>query len=435
MTNPLPTEKARHYCLRLQHDLDTHGSLDFEGQGLVGTDYLFGPALGQMFGVLVCSDSDGKEVVLKAFSGQYDGAWEIEGWVPPVVDAAEFERIAAIGAQAVAELSQTIAQASGEVAETVRNQRKERSQAIQRELFGLYTFHCIDGSTVSMEAVFGNRIPPTGTGDCCAPKLLNHAFKTGLHPLSMAEFHYGAPNKSNSRIHKQFYEPCDERCKPLLGAMLGLDIVYRDDSIIVVNKPAGLLSVPGRGDDKQDCVVARVKRLFPDCLDQPSVHRLDMDTSGLLVLAFTQEAHRDLSIQFIKRQVHKRYVALLEGVVPKDSGQIELAFRYDPDNRPRQKYDPVLGKWGTTVWQKIRIEPFGEDKALVTRVQFEPLTGRTHQLRLHSAHEKGLGHPIVGDRLYGSGSETSRLMLHAYTLQFTHPSTGQAMRFTLDPDF
>lgn len=101
MTNPLPTEKARHYCLRLQHDLDTHGSLDFEGQGLVGTDYLFGPALGQMFGVLVCSDSDGKEVVLKAFSGQYDGAWEIEGWVPPVVDAAEFERIAAIGAQEI----------------------------------------------------------------------------------------------------------------------------------------------------------------------------------------------------------------------------------------------------------------------------------------------------------------------------------------------
>ena len=435
MTNPLPTEKAHHYCLQLQHDLDTHGSLDFAGQGLISTAYLFGPALGQMFCVLVCNDLDCKEVVLKAFSGQYDGTWEIEGWVPPVVDAVEFERIAATGAQAVAELSLVLERTNGEHAETIRNQRRECSQTIQRKLFGQYRFHCIGGSTVAMHEVFGDRIPPTGTGDCCAPKLLNYAFKTGLQPLSMAEFYYGAPNKSNSRIHKQFYEPCDDRCKPLLGAMLGLDIVYRDDSIIVVNKPAGLLSVPGRGEEKQDCVVARVKRLFPDCLDQPSVHRLDMDTSGLLVLAFTQEAHRDLSIQFIKRQVHKRYVALLEGVVPKDSGQIELAFRYDPDNRPRQKYDPVLGKWGTTVWQKIRVEPFGEDKTLVTRVQFEPLTGRTHQLRLHSAHEKGLGHPIVGDRLYGSGSETSRLMLHAYTLQFTHPTTGQIMQFTLDPDF
>jgi tRNA pseudouridine32 synthase/23S rRNA pseudouridine746 synthase len=251
----------------------------------------------------------------------------------------------------------------------------------------------------------------------------------------MAEFYYGEANRSGSRVHKEFYPPCDARCKPVLAAMLGLDMLYVDESIIVVNKPAGLLSVPGRGEQKQDCIVSRVKRLFPFCIEQPSVHRLDMDTSGLLVLAFTQSAHRDLSIQFIKRTVRKRYVALLEGVVKEERGRIELSFRYDPDHKPRQKYDPVLGKRGTTLWEKVRVEPLGHTGRHVTRVLFTPITGRTHQLRLHSASEHGLGHPIVGDPLYGDGNEAPRLMLHACELAFTHPVTGEPMHFTLDPDF
>jgi tRNA pseudouridine32 synthase/23S rRNA pseudouridine746 synthase len=217
--------------------------------------------------------------------------------------------------------------------------------------------------------------------------------------------------------------------------LLGIDIVYRDQSIIVVNKPSGLLSVPGRGEDKQDCVVARVKRLFPMCIEQPSVHRLDMDTSGLLVLAFTQEAHRNLSVQFIKRKVHKKYVALLDGVVKEEKGKVELAFRYDPEHKPRQKYDPVLGKWGTTLWERVQVEPFGIEGRLVTRVEFEPLTGRTHQLRLHSAHVKGLGCPIVGDPLYGNPDGASRLMLHASEIRFLHPETGEHLHFSEEPGF
>ena len=251
----------------------------------------------------------------------------------------------------------------------------------------------------------------------------------------MAEWFYGSSNKSQGRVHKAFYPPCDNRCKPILAAQLGIDIVYRDEAIIIVNKPSGVLSVPGRGEDKQDCIVNRVKRLFPLCIEQPSVHRLDMDTSGLLVLAFTQEVHRNLSIQFIKRQVHKRYIALLEGVVTATSGTIELAFRYDPEHKPRQKYDPVLGKWRTTKWEKVRVEPFGADKRLVSRILFTPLTGRTHQLRVHSAHELGLGHPIVGDPLYGTNQKAPRLMLHAYEIQFTHPVSQEQFHITVDADF
>lgn len=407
MTNPLPTDRARAYCVRLQESLDAHTCLDFEGACVVGTDYLFSAARGQMFGVLVCVDDKGHEVVLKAFSGQYDGRWLVDGWVPPALDVDQYEALL----------------------------QDEPPEDLPAKVHALHRFHCIDGTVWTIQDIFGANIPPTGTGDCCAPKLLNEACKRHLVPLSMAEFYYGEANRSGSRVHKEFYPPCDARCKPVLAAMLGLDMLYVDESIIVVNKPAGLLSVPGRGEQKQDCIVSRVKRLFPFCIEQPSVHRLDMDTSGLLVLAFTQSAHRDLSIQFIKRTVRKRYVALLEGVVKEERGRIELSFSYDPDHKPRQKYDPVLGKRGTTLWEKARVEPLGRTGRHVTRVLFTPITGRTHQLRLHSASEHGLGHPIVGDPLYGDGNEAPRLMLHACELAFTHPVTGEPMHFMLDPDF
>jgi tRNA pseudouridine32 synthase/23S rRNA pseudouridine746 synthase len=215
----------------------------------------------------------------------------------------------------------------------------------------------------------------------------------------------------------------------MTGVPDGLVIVHSDPLFVVVDKPGGLLSVPGRGPENQDCAVSRLKALYPDCIEQPSVHRLDQDTSGLLVMALTAEAHRALSIQFMERLVGKRYVALIDGAVAADSGIIELAFRLDPDNRPYHVYDPERGKPGVTRWRKLAMEQG------CTRVEFMPLTGRTHQLRLHSAHEKGLGFPIVGDRLYGTGTGPGQLKLHASTLRFRHPATRQSLEFSSPPPF
>ncbi|MCF6186517.1 MAG: RluA family pseudouridine synthase [Desulfobulbaceae bacterium] len=208
-----------------------------------------------------------------------------------------------------------------------------------------------------------------------------------------------------------------------------LKVLHVDPEFVVVEKPAGLLSVPGRGPDKQDCVVRRIRELFPDCPQQPSVHRLDMDTSGLMVLARTVEAHRILSRQFAERRVHKKYLAVLVGVVGEEQGRIELAFRLDPDNRPHQIYDPVRGKSGVTRWRRVSVE---DGK---TRVEFIPLTGRTHQLRLHAAHSLGLGCPIVGDRLYGTRKPGERMLLHAAFLQFLHPRTEEVVELSTDVPF
>ena len=205
--------------------------------------------------------------------------------------------------------------------------------------------------------------------------------------------------------------------------IMDLDIIYADTDIVVVNKPGGLLSVPGRGPDKQDCVATRVKEMFPECIEQPAVHRLDMYTSGLLVLALSQEAHSGLSKQFEKRLVTKQYIAVLDGIIDRESGKIELTFRLDPDNRPYQVYDAVNGKLGITRWRKIGVEDH------TTRVEFIPETGRTHQLRIHAAHHLGLGCPIIGDALYGTGEEGDQMMLHASYLRFSHPVNGCSMEF------
>ncbi len=208
-----------------------------------------------------------------------------------------------------------------------------------------------------------------------------------------------------------------------------LDFIYRDEFIAVINKQGGLLSVPGKGADKQDCVTARLKSIIPDCINQPSVHRLDMATSGLMVLALTTESHKNLSIQFQQREVEKKYIALLEKEIKEKSGRIELPFRLDIDNRPYQIYDPAQGKIGITLWKKLAVENFR------TRVEFIPLTGRTHQLRLHAAHKLGLGNPILGDALYGSGHEGDKLYLHACEISFTHPITKEKLTFISNPDF
>jgi tRNA pseudouridine32 synthase / 23S rRNA pseudouridine746 synthase len=201
------------------------------------------------------------------------------------------------------------------------------------------------------------------------------------------------------------------------------DIIYQDSSIVVANKPGGLLSVPGRGPDKQDCLVKRIQDLLPECIPQPSVHRLDMDTSGLMVLALNSAAHKNLSLQFQNRTVKKQYLAVLKGIVEKEKGEIKLPFRLDVTNRPYQIYDPIHGKWGITRWEK---------KAVInhqTIILFTPLTGRTHQLRVHASHPMGLGFPILGDRLYGQGKPGDSLFLHACFLSFKHPDNNQTLCF------
>lgn len=208
-----------------------------------------------------------------------------------------------------------------------------------------------------------------------------------------------------------------------------LTILHTDPSFVVVNKISGMLSVPGRGPEKIDSVATRVKQMFPGCIEQPAAHRLDMDTSGLMVVARTAAAHRHLSRQFHERLTRKRYVALLDGILKSDRGTIELPFRLDIDNRPIQIYDEVHGKMGTTHWQKIGIENG------LTRIDFVPITGRTHQLRLHAAHQKGLGIPIVGDPFYGTGTGPGQLKLHACELSFTHPETGEPLTFCSQASF
>jgi tRNA pseudouridine32 synthase/23S rRNA pseudouridine746 synthase len=202
-----------------------------------------------------------------------------------------------------------------------------------------------------------------------------------------------------------------------------MHLLYRDEALAVVEKPGGLLAVPGRGPDKQDSVVSRLREILPWCIEQPAVHRLDMDTAGLMVLGLTREAHRHLSMQFAERQVNKQYLALLDGILPMEAGEISLPFRLDPERRPYQVYDPVQGKVGVSRWRKL------DAREGRTLVEFIPLTGRTHQLRLHASHPLGLGCPIVGDRLYGSGILGQPLMLHATRLQFQHPATGELMEF------
>ncbi|MBB5349112.1 RluA family pseudouridine synthase [Desulfoprunum benzoelyticum] len=206
-------------------------------------------------------------------------------------------------------------------------------------------------------------------------------------------------------------------------------IIYRDAVLLVVGKPAGLLAVPGRGPDKQDCVVARLRPLAPAMIAQPAVHRLDMATSGLMILAITAEAHRRLSRQFETRQVRKRYTAILDGIVAAREGEIRLPFRLDPANRPYQIHDPIAGKMGITTWRRLALE------GNRTRVEFTPLTGRTHQLRVHAAHRLGLGIPIVGDRLYGRGDGEERMLLHASFLALSHPVSGTPLAFASPAPF
>ncbi|MCQ2613278.1 MAG: RluA family pseudouridine synthase [Treponemataceae bacterium] len=428
---PFPEEPAKTEALKLIANLETHKCIDFEmpaeeRRPEFSTDVLFGPARGQMFGVLAGIDQQGNTVFLKAFSCRYNGMYSAPGWVEPCFDAAEYFRQEQVYDAEIHRLTDI------DTAEALAA-RKALSHTSLANLTALYKFRGADGSSFGMKSICSG-FPPTGTGDCCAPKLLNQAFSQGIRPISVAEFFFGAPNRSGSKAHKNFYPPCLQKCGPVIREMLGLDIVYRDEHIIVVDKQAGLPSVPGRTEELKDCAESRVRRLFPQCIEQPAVHRLDMDTSGLLVMAFTKEAHRNLRLQFEAGTVSKTYTALIDGFVqPGTGGTIELSFRLDPDDRPRQIYDPVYGKIGVTHWHAEKTQRM--DGKTCTRISFEPKTGRTHQLRVHSAHEKGLGFPIMGDRLYGTRKENQRLMLHSDSISFVHPATGEAIKFTSPAPF
>lgn len=400
-------------------------------------------ANGIMIGVLVAKNSAQENKILFTVSGisrKIEGKFHDGIFVEPIVSSKKIMTALQKNDKEIHLLTEKLKACSKDDVQDLQLRRSLLTSESLEKVHELYSFYCFDGKNRSLKQICKNHLPPTGTGDCCAPKLLNFAFKNNLIPLSMCEVFYGKSTEKKMSGCK--YSPCDERCGLILPEILGLKILYRDNDIIVVNKQSGLLSVPGRGPEKQDCIVNRVRKLFPECIEQPSVHRLDMETSGLMILAFTKDAHRNLCRQFEEGLVQKKYVALLDGILAKkgipQSGTMELFFRLDIENRPHQIWDSVYGKKAITEWKILDVEkylsPLGNKKN-VTRVLFIPHTGRTHQLRLASADSHGFGVPIIGDTLYGHCEPNERLMLHSCYIKFTHPSTGKIMEFNCESDF
>ncbi len=341
---------------------------------------------------------------------------------------------------ALAPLEVTIQAADGEIA-ALKRQRQHLSRQLQAQMHEVYTLTNFAGDWLAIQDLATQGNLPTGTGDCCAPKLLHFAAQHGLMPLAMAEFWWG-PAQAGKQPG-QFYAACTERCQPIMGFLLGglagqpvslstrleLPILYEDDGLIVVNKPAGLLSVPGRYCDRADSVLTRLQLTQPEGACLKPVHRLDQDTSGVLVLARTAAAHRHLSQQFQERQVTKVYDALLDGVPAQPVGVIDLPLWGDPAHRPRQAVDWQRGKPSQTQYQVI------DQRGNTTRVTFQPVTGRTHQIRVHAAHPQGLNAPIQGDRLYGCCTPGQRLCLHASRLGVQHPRTNRWIEWVVDAPF
>ena len=325
--------------------------------------------------------------------------------------------------------------------ETMKIERKKRSATLQRKLFEQFQILNARGETKDLCRIFAQTIqkfPPAGAGECAAPKLLQYAYKHQLKPIAMAEFWWGDSPKNEIRRHGYYYPACKGKCGPILKHMLQglhveenpletdmhrdteLEIMYEDEWLSVVNKPAGMLSVPGKSDI--DSVYGRVRRMYPEATGPMIVHRLDM-----ILIAKTKEVHQNLQAQFKNRTVCKRYVAWLDGIVEKKEGHIELPLRPDPEDRPRQVVDAVHGKPAVTDYTVLHYDS-GR-----TFISFIPKTGRTHQLRVHSAHPLGLNAPIVGDELYGRKAD--RLYLHAEYLGFIHPVSGVYMEIEKESGF
>lgn len=405
--------------------------------------------VGKMFGVLVVESQELRaESYLAAFSAKLDGSYYHEGFVPPVYEMEQ---------------------------EPVGKSREE-SRRLQRLLFANYQF--INGlgerksaleifakekEIVPFEQWFGesraeslkeDTLPPSGAGECCGPKLLQYALTHGMKPISMAEFWVGAAPKSEIRQEGSFYAPCSGKCVPILRHMLKgidveqspenkrieelccqIDIIYEDEWLMVVNKPSGLLSVPGKNGELSIESYLRFK--IEDLRFLKAVHRLDQDTSGLLVLAKTEDAYKELQAYFQRRDILKRYEAVLEPMEngkckmenyePGQEGIISLPLLPNPYDRPRQMIDLKHGKMAVT---RYVIREKRDDGTIF--VDFYPQTGRTHQLRVHAAHPDGLNAPIVGDRLYnGNYKEGQILQLKAVEISFQHPVNKDIMHFEI----
>ena len=330
----------------------------------------------------------------------------------------------------------------------LKSERKTRSAALQQKLFEQFGMLNYRGEVKNLCEIFGQTVhktPPAGAGECAAPKLLQQAYLHGWKPIAMAEFWWGDSPKTEIRHHGHYYPACKGKCEPILQHMLqglqveenpmlkrmqvpskNLEIVYEDPWLSVINKPAGMLSVPGKEDAVS--VYSLMREQYPEADGPLTVHRLDMATSGLMLIAKTKRVHQNLQAQFKNRLVRKRYVALLEGIVPKDKGTVDLPLCLNPLDRPRQMVHTEHGKPAITDYQVLeRLD------GKRTRIAFYPHTGRTHQLRIHAAHPLGLHCPIIGDELYGEKAD--RLYLHAEYLEFTHPITGETVRITKEAEF
>lgn len=350
---------------------------------------------------------------------------------------AEFKRLERYWKEQISEIKTEMESFSSQI-EALKAERRNRSAALQQKLFQQFNFLNAKGETKNLCAIFEETVqktPPAGAGECAAPKLLQYAYLSGLSPIAMAEFWWGESPKTEIRHHGYYYPSCRGKCEPILRHMLqGLDvepapseryslsqnmpeILFEDQWLLVLHKPEGVLSVPGKSEEQS--IYSLLRARYPEATGPLVVHRLDMATSGLLLAAKTQEVHRHLQAQFENRSIKKRYIALLDGILSEEEGVIDLPICPDYLDRPRQMVNEELGKTAITRYQVM------DRKNGQTRIAFFPLTGRTHQLRVHAAHPLGLNCPIVGDELYGRKAE--RRYLHAEYLEFIHPVSGQRM--------
>jgi tRNA pseudouridine32 synthase/23S rRNA pseudouridine746 synthase len=328
----------------------------------------------------------------------------------------------------------------------LKQQRRELSRTLQAQLHNAYVLTNFAGETRSLRELITEGAMPTGIGDCCAPKLLHYAATHNFIPLAMAEFWWGNPSPDGYKIQGEFYGACVERCQPLMGFLLSgrknspaipltkvasqpLSIIYEDDCLIAIAKPPELLSIPGRYLDTQDSVLSRLRQSFGADVPIYPVHRLDRQTSGILLFARDLESLRCLSEQFQKREIHKIYEALLSSKIEREQGIIDLPLWGNPENRPYQQVDLPRGKRSVTEFRLLG------QVGNYSRIEFIPLTGRTHQLRVHSADPQGLGIPILGDRLYGCQTATTRLHLHARDLTFRHPRSQEYVHLQIPVPF
>lgn len=363
---------------------------------------------------------------------------------------AEFKRLERGWKELIKTLEKEIATFETET-DKLKTERKKRSAALQQKLFEQFRMLNARGEIKDLCTIFEQTVhktPPAGAGECALPKLLQYAYLHQLKPLAMAEFWWGNSPKTEVRHHGYYYPSCKGKCEPILQHMLQglkvdknplsanahkkeeLEIVFEDEWLVVVNKPSGMLSVPGK-EEEADSVYHRVKARYPEATGPMIVHRLDMATSGLLLVAKTKEVHQHLQEQFMNRSIKKRYVALLDrseqNGLPEETGTINLPLCLNPLDRPRQMVSEEYGKPAVTEYRILNYS----DKYI--RIAFYPLTGRTHQLRVHAAHHQGLNCPILGDELYGKKAD--RLYLHAEYLEFRHPVYGDIICIQKEAEF